>query len=179
MSPSVCSHVVLGKTARPKASPKCLPDRPAFVTQMLEGFGPRPTWLSTGSGPRPECFPHVTARPNIFSPEYGALLPHSWIQEAPLKGLEGGDFGDLYRKKTLLRQMDAKRPRHGAAPPPPNRFFLFTPCRLVFKKPEPVIKMFAMGGPPQPPPPPPLFFCAMQAVFQENRIKHVVVMASF
>ena len=52
-----------GQTARPKASPKCLQDsklRPAFVTQMLEGFGPRPSWLSTGSGPRPECFPPRT-----------------------------------------------------------------------------------------------------------------------
>ena len=25
--------------------------------------------------------------------KHGALLPHSWIQEASLKGLEGGDFG--------------------------------------------------------------------------------------
>ena len=52
-----------GQTARPKASPKCLQDsrlRPAFVTQMLEDFEPRPTWLSTGSGPRPECFPPRT-----------------------------------------------------------------------------------------------------------------------
>ena len=52
-----------GQTARPKASPKCLQDsrpRPAFVNQMLEGFGPRPTWLSTDSGPRPECFPPRT-----------------------------------------------------------------------------------------------------------------------
>ena len=44
--------------------------------------------------------------------KHGALLPHSWIQEAPLKGLEGGDFG-IYIRKTLLRQLDAKRPRHG------------------------------------------------------------------
>ena len=115
-----------GQTARPKASPKCLEDsrlRPAFVTQMLEGFERRPTWLSTGSGPRPECFPPRTGTSNIFSPEYtggiqkhGALLPHSWIQEAPLKGLEGGDFG-IYIGQTLLRQMDAKRPRHGTHPP--------------------------------------------------------------
>ena len=42
--------------------------------------------------------------------KHGALLP----QEASLKGLEGGDFG-FYIRKTLLRQMDVKRPRH---PPP-------------------------------------------------------------
>ena len=100
-----------GQTARPKASPKCLQDsrlRPAFVTQMLEDFEPRPTWLSTGSGPRPECFPPRTGTSNIFSPEYtggiqkhGALLLHSWIQEAPLKGLAGGDFGIYIGKNTI------------------------------------------------------------------------------
>ena len=67
----------------------------------------------------------------------------------------------------------------GRSPPPTPLLFFFTPCRLVFKNPEPVIKMFA----PPPPPPTPRFFCAMQAVFQENRtinkncVKHVVVVA--
>ena len=90
-----------GQTARPKASPKCLQDsrpRPAFFTQMLEGFGPRPTWLSTDSGDRDQnAFPHVLARPNIFSPKYWrdsearrCASPHifytGWIQEALLKG---------------------------------------------------------------------------------------------
>ena len=39
----------------------------------------------------------------------------------------------------------------GGAAPSPNPFFFLTPCRLVFKNPEPVIKMFANGGPPNPP----------------------------
>ena len=54
----------------------------------------------------------------------------------------------------------------GCAPAHPSAFF--TPCRLVFKNPEPVIKMFANGGGCGPPKPP-AFFCAMQAVFQEKR----------
>ena len=33
--------------------------------------------------------------------KHGALLPHSWIQEAPLKGLEGGDFGIYIGKNTI------------------------------------------------------------------------------
>ena len=67
----------------------------------------------------------------------------------------------------------------GAAPSPTPPLF-FMPCRLVYKNPEPVTKMFANGG--GPPPQPRRFFCAMQAVFQENRtinkngVKDVVVM---
>ena len=64
---------------------------------------------------------YVLARPNIFSPEYtggiqkhGALLPHSWIQEARSKVWKVATLGFI-KGKTLLRPMDAKRPRH---PPP-------------------------------------------------------------
>ena len=44
--------------------------------------------------------------------------------------------------------------RGGGAATSPTPRFVFTPCRLVFKNPEPVIKVFANGGalrPPQPP----------------------------
>ena len=121
MSPSVCSHVVLGKRHGPRLPPSAyrIPDyAPHSSLKCWKVLDCDP-----GSGPRPECFPPRTGTSNIFSPEYtggiqkhGALLPHSWIQEAPLKGLEGGDFG-IYIGKTLLRQMDAKRPRHGTHPP--------------------------------------------------------------
>ena len=108
-----------GQTARPKASPKCLQDsrlRPAFVTQMLV--------LDHG----PHGFPWVRDRDqNAFkhkkslSPggiqKHGALLPHNWIQEAPLKGLEGGDFG-IYIGKNTTASNGRKRPRHPPTHPP-------------------------------------------------------------
>ena len=66
---------------------------------------------------------------------------------------------DLLRTRERCLQMG------GACPPPPQppRFFL-TPCSLVFKNPEPVIKVFQIGGGAAPPPPsPPAFFNTMQA----------------
>ena len=49
--------------------------------------------------------------------KHGALLSlAAGFRRPPLKDLEGGDFG-IYIRKTLLRQMDAKRPRHGEGIP--------------------------------------------------------------
>ena len=116
-----------GQTARPKASPKCLQDsklRPAFVTQMLEGFGPRPHMafhrFGTATRMLSPTYWHVQTyfRPSTGGiQKHGALLPHSWIQEAPLKGLEGGDFGIYIGKNTIApngRQASKAPPR----PPP-------------------------------------------------------------
>ena len=126
MSPSVCSHVVLGKRHGPRLPPSAyrIPDHAPHSSLKC--------WKVLDHGPHgfprirdrdQNAFPHVLARPNIFSPEYWRdsearrfAFPSSWIQEAPLKGLEGGDFG-IYIRKTLLRQMDAKRPRHGEGIP--------------------------------------------------------------
>ena len=44
--------------------------------------------------------------------------------------------------------------RGGGAATSPTPRFVFTPCRLVFKNPEPVIKVFANGGALRPPPTP-------------------------
>ena len=71
--------------------------------------------------------------------------------------------------KSSYRQFVCKRGfcKWGRAAPSPTPPLVFTPCRQVFKNPEPVIKMFADGG--GAPPNPSLFPWAMQAVFQENR----------
>ena len=81
-----------------------------------------------GFGTATRMLSHVLARPNIFSPEYtggiqwiqkhGALLPHSWIREVPLKGLEGGDFG-IYKGKNTTASNGRQASK--APPPPPGR----------------------------------------------------------
>ena len=54
----------------------------------------------------------------------------------------------------------------GAATSPTPRF-VFTPCRLVFKNPEPVIKVFANGGALRPPQPPRFFFAPCSLAFKK------------
>ena len=113
-----------GQTARPKASPKCLQDsrpRPAFFTQMLEGFGPRPTWLSTDSGPRLECFPprtgtskHIFARVLAGFRSTALCFPIAGFRR-PLKGFEGGDFGIYIRKHYCVKWTPSVQ---GTAPNP-------------------------------------------------------------
>ena len=111
MSPSVCSHVVLGKRHGPRLPPSAyrIPDHAPHSSLKC--------WKVLDHGPHgfprirdrdQNAFPHVLARPNIFSPEYWRdsearrfAFPSSWIQEAPLKGLEGGDFGIYIRKNTI------------------------------------------------------------------------------
>ena len=128
-----------GQTARPKASPKSLQDsrpRSAFFTQMLEGFGPRPTWLCTDSGPRPECFPpptgtskHIFAQVLAGFRSTALLLPHISIILAGFRRPRSKVWKvaatlGFMTEKTLSRQMDAKRPTHPGStptekPPPP------------------------------------------------------------
>ena len=131
MSPSVCSHVVLGKRHGPRLppSPYRAPDYAPHSSLKC--------WKVLDHGPHgfprirdrdQNAFPHVLARPNIFSPEYWRDSEAQRFAEALLKGLEGGDLG-IYIRKTLLRQMDAKRPRHGL--PPPNPPFLKPRCALA------------------------------------------------
>ena len=113
-----------GQTARPKASLKCLQDsrpRLAFFIQCWKvlDHGPHGFPRIRGTATRmlsptywhPSTWPDSEAR-RCASPH---IFYTSWIQEAPLKGLEGGNFG-IYIRTALLRQMDAKRPRHPTPP---------------------------------------------------------------
>ena len=138
MAPSVCSHVVLGKRHGPRLppSPYRIPDHaPHSSLKCWKVLDHGPHGFARIRDRDQNAFPHLLARPNIFSPKYwrdsearrfasSHIYYISWIQEAPLKGLEGGGNFGIYDGKTLSRQMDAKRPTHPGStptekPPPP------------------------------------------------------------
>ena len=79
-----------------------------------------------GFGTATRMFPPRTGTSNIFSPEYtggiqkhGALLLHSWIQEAPLKGLAGVDFG-IYIGNNAIAS-NGRQASKAPPPPPPQQ----------------------------------------------------------
>ena len=119
-----------GQTARPKAPPSAyrIPDHAPHSSLKC--------WKVLDHGPHgfprirdrdQNAFPHVLARPNIFSPKYWRdseaqrfASPHifytSWLQEAPLKGLEGAwQRWDLYKKNTVV-----SNGRQASKAPPPR-----------------------------------------------------------
>ena len=155
MSPSVCSHVVLGKRHGPRLPPSAyrIPDyAPHSSLKCWKVLDHGPHGFPRVRDRDQNAFPHVTARPNIFSPEYGALLPHSWIQEAPLKGLEGGDFGDLYRKTHYCVKWTPSVQGTGLPPPPvaeENQVYLEAAVRQIFA--QQMDKLFVLAAlPPWP-----------------------------
>ena len=110
MSPSVCSHVVLGKRHGPRLPPSAyrIPDyAPHSSLKCWKVLNDGPHGFPRVRDRDQNAFPHVLARPTFFRPstggiqKHGALLLHSWIQEAPLKGLAGGDFGIYIGKNTI------------------------------------------------------------------------------
>ena len=110
MSPSVCSHVVLGKRHGPRLPPSAyrIPDHAPHSSIKC--------WKVLDHGPHgfprirdrdQNAFPHVLARPNIFSPEYWR---DSEARRFASPSLDSGGlaqrFGrwrlwDLYKKNTI------------------------------------------------------------------------------
>ena len=109
--------------------------------------------------------------------KHGALLPHSWIREAPLKGLEGGDFGIYKGKNTTANGRQASKARGGGgghtisppsrppptvSPPPPLRcgavvgcfppfVVVWCGCGLLPPSLCGVVRVWALVVPPLPP----------------------------
>ena len=126
MSPSICSHVILGKRHGPVLTG--FQTTPVFFTQVLEGFGPRPTWLSTDSGPRLECFPPRTGTSKHIFARVLAGFRSTALCGGPAQRFGRWRPWDLYKKNTIASN---GRQASKARAAPPNPSFLKPRCALA------------------------------------------------
>ena len=128
--PRVCSHVVLGKRHGPRLppSPYRIPDyAPHSSLKCWKVLDHGPHGFPRVRDRDQNAFPHVLARPTYFRPSILAgfrstalCFPIAGFRRPRSKVWKVATLG-FKKEITLLRQMDAKRPRHGgggAAPPP-------------------------------------------------------------